>query len=239
MLATTLKGIRRQLGDRVHRKIPITPGLLLSLRARLPLHTPLGASLWAAALIMFFGLLRRSNVLAPSVRGFDPSKHLRRRDFRFTKDGLILHIRWSKTNQFKSQLIDLPYPRIKGHPLCPCAAVLNAFAQTLNAPAEGPALVISTGFSPKPLTPDLFVNMVRSTLAPVTPNVSDIGGHSFRRGGATWAYSQGVPLETVRQLGGWASNAYTAYVLADQSALSKATGRMASKLPTSTTTPTY
>ena len=32
--------------------------------------------------------------------------------------------------------------------------------------------------------------------------------HSFRRGGATWAFQSGVPGEMIQILGDWASDAY-------------------------------
>ena len=44
-------------------------------------------------------------------------------------------------------------------------------------------------------------------------------GHSLRRGGATWAYNAGVPVDTMRILGDccilgdYKSKAYTAYTL--------------------------
>ena len=58
-----------------------------------------------------------------------------------------------------------------------------------------------------------------------------VGLHSFRRGGASWAYRQGVPVDTIRQLGDWASNAYTAYVLDDTASLSKALRAVTTDLP--------
>ena len=39
-------------------------------------------NIWAAALVMFNGMLRRSNVLS-CKKSFDPTKHLRRDNFVF------------------------------------------------------------------------------------------------------------------------------------------------------------
>ena len=58
-----LKGIKRQRGTPPARKLPITPGLLISILNNLNLLSPSECAVWAAGLIMFFGLLRRSNVL--------------------------------------------------------------------------------------------------------------------------------------------------------------------------------
>jgi hypothetical protein len=83
-LQSVLHGIRRHLGDRVLRKEPITPQLLLLLLSHLDITTPCGANVWAVALLMFFGLLRRSNVLPASLGAFNPQLHLRRQDLVFT-----------------------------------------------------------------------------------------------------------------------------------------------------------
>ena len=60
-----LKGIKRQRGTPPPpaRKLPITPGLLISILNNLNLLSPSECAVWAAGLIMFLGLLRRSNVL--------------------------------------------------------------------------------------------------------------------------------------------------------------------------------
>ena len=96
-LGLTLRGIRRDLGDIVLRKEPITPGLLLAILRHLDLWIPLHASAWAACLLMFFGLLRRSNVLPDTRLSFDPVRHLRRSDALFTPQACNLPFAGRKT----------------------------------------------------------------------------------------------------------------------------------------------
>ena len=43
-------------------------------------------------------------------------------------------------------------------------------------------------------------------------NPSRFRGHSFRRGGATWAFRAGVPGELIQIYGDWASDAYKCYL---------------------------
>ena len=229
-LQSVLRGIRRQLCDKVQRKEPITPQLLLHLLAHLDITTPFGANVWAAALLMFFGLLRRSNVLPSSSGTFAPNLHLRRRDLTFTSKGLQVLIRWSKTNQFQDRQQVLPLPRIVGHKLCPTQAVFHAFQLTRGAPLDGPALVLPHGCQFRPLTAPVFVTEVKQRLSAHCDS-SRIAGHSFRRGGACWAYSSGVPVDLIRQLGDWKSNAYTLYTLCDNNLLSTAMSNMVSTLP--------
>ena len=229
-LQSVLRGIRRHLGNRVMRKEPITPALLLTLLSHLDITSPFGANVWAAALLMFFGLLRKSNVLPASPGAFNPTLHLRRRDLTFTNKGLQVLIRWSKTNQFQERQQVLPLPRITGSKLCPSQAVFHALDLTRGAPLDGPALVLPHGCHHRPLTAPTFVAEIKQKLSEHC-DTSRIAGHSFRRGGACWAYSSGVPVDLIRQLGDWKSNSYTLYTLCDVNLLSNAMSTMASTLP--------
>ena len=231
-LHTTLQGIRRHKGDITCRKAPITPQLLLLLQNQLNLSTPKDACLWAAALLMFFGLLRRSNVLPPSRGGFDADRHLRRCDVSFSSEGTSVRVRWSKTIQFRERELLLPLPRICNHPLCPTTALFHAFRLSPEAPPQGPALVYPVDGRLAALTSIQFVELIKAKLQGHCP-VQDIAGHSFRRGGACWAYSTGVPIDTIRQLGDWRSNAYTDYTICDTSMLREAERVMSLALPAS------
>lgn len=223
-LSLTLRGIKRELASPPSRKLPITPALLHHLGAGLNIKTPRGASVWAAALIMFFSLLRRSNVLPTSMSEFVPSKQLRRKDITVLRDKLLINIRWSKTNQFKERSMLIPLPRTHGF-LCPVVACYQWFRLSPHEDVEGPAFGALTALE--------FVKTIRDSLLPVVKNPSDYAGHSFRRGGACWAFEAGVPIEAIRQLGDWKSDAYTAYIFPSTSSLAKATGAMAQALPSS------
>jgi len=59
-----------------------------------------------------------------------------------------------------------------------------------------------------PLSATAFAKRLRQLLGGRT----DISCHSFRRGGATWALSSGVPGEVIKVMGDWKSSAYLAYI---------------------------
>ena len=229
-LKCTLRGIRRHLGDAVCRKAPITPSILRRILSALDVSEPKGASVWAACLVMFFGLLRKSNVL-PSSCNFDPTRHLRRRDLRFTKQGLRISLRWSKTIQFGERCFTIPYPWRSGHPLCPTQGAYNAVRLTRRAPLDGPAFVVDDSPDPTPLSPELFMREVRRALREPGLDTTTYSGHSFRRGGAGWAFANQVSIELVRLLGDWRSNAYTAYISPTEEGLSSATNTMLNNIP--------
>lgn len=95
-LSCTLKGIKMHKGKKLCAK---NPELLCKILGNLDLSVSLDATVWAVCLTMFYGLLRKSNVL---VSRFDKDKDLRRSDILFFQWGVMPHFRWSKVNQFRS-----------------------------------------------------------------------------------------------------------------------------------------
>lgn len=210
-LDCVLRGIKRGLGDTPSRKLPITPALLLQFLGKLDLRSPTDSAVWAAALLLFFGLLRRNNALcSPST--FDPEGSLRRQDISVHEWGMLVRIRRTKTIQNKERCLMIPLPRMPSHRLCPVQAIFHAFSLTPGAPSDGPAFVLPCAAGFRPLSPAAFVSRIRSLVSLCGEDSTRYAGHSFRRGGASWAYSSGVPVDTIRILGDWRSQAYTAYI---------------------------
>ena len=59
---------------------------------------------------------------------------------------------------------------------------------------------------------NFFVNNFRKLLSLSGIDPAGFSGHSFRRGGATWAFSCNVPGELIKLQGGWASDCYIRYL---------------------------
>ena len=88
-------------------------------------------------------------------------------------------------------------------------------------PSQTQDLVISTGpafiFWKKGnitwLTKYIFIHTFCSVLRTggVT-QASNFTGHSFRRGGATWAFQVGIPGELIQICGDWVSDSYKRYL---------------------------
>ena len=230
-LDTVLRGIARDKGKAVRRKLPITPTILLQLKSQLDLSTPRHTAFWAAALIGFFGFLRKSNLLSPSVSGFNPSKHLTRQDFVFFDWGVMLQIKWAKTIQFGERVLESPLPRLRGHPLCPVEALLRTFLISRGVPPNAPAFCFLEGHTLHHLTPAKFIHLLKSKLAFLGYNPQDYSGHSFRRGAATWALQNGLPGETIKILGDWRSTAYLAYLSLDYNAKFQSITKFSKSLP--------
>ena len=63
------------------------------------------------------------------------------------------------------------------------------------------------------MTKTIFVEQFRRLLVSAgVPDPHAFTGHSFRRGGASWAFQAGVPGELIQVCGDWASDAYKKYL---------------------------
>lgn len=154
---------------------------------------------WATCLVMFFGLLQKSNLFGTDASGFNGDKHLTRDCFSVSEDRTTatVSVKWAKNNQTKQTITLFSLPN---HPLCPITALLLSFRTTKSAPPLSPAFTITSAS---------FNHKLRTV---TEPYVSGISSHSFRRGGATWALSCGIPGEIVKAMGDWQSPCYLLYL---------------------------
>ena len=121
--------------------------------------------------------------------------------------------RHSKTIQFKERAHEIPLPRLKDSPLCPVLAVFNHFTLTPGVYRHGPAFV--TAVQPVcALRRGTFIQHIKRALEAIGER-GDYSGHSFRRGGASFAISRGMSTDDVRQIGDWRSEQYIKYAIHD------------------------
>jgi len=166
-----------------------------------------------AFLFAFYLLARISNIVPASARLFDPSKHLCRGDVKTTEFGLQVTFRWSKTNQSGYRRLILPLLHIPNSLLCP-VRMYHEMCTLIPIPDCAPAFsVLTRSRSYTTITKSQFVEVLRSRLTRLQiTDPRSFRGHSFRRGGATWAFSSGIPGELIQVFGDWASDAYKCYL---------------------------
>lgn len=211
-LDTILKGVKRQKGGEVIRKHPITPSILLSIKSILDFAVPFDVVFWAACLVGFFGLLRKSNLFPPSATGHNKDKHISRQSFIFRPWGIELLISWSKNNQYRERTQAIPLVMLPAHNLCPVTAVKAAFNCVVQSPLDGPAFVVPGKQGPKPLLYGQFVTKLKKCIKIIGLEPQAYSSHSLRRGGATWAARIGLPPDMIQMMGDWHSDAYLLYM---------------------------
>lgn len=205
-----IRGLRRILGDAQEQKLPITPKILLQIHPQLAAASDSG--FWAAMLIGFYTFLRKCNLVPKSAKEFDPVKNLSRGDILIRPWGLVICVRWSKTIQFRERQLLIPVMRLsKGHPLCPVQAYERHISVFPPTPVS-PAFLHSGSGHATPITHPAFQAKLRKVLSQADLPASKFSGHSFRRGGATFAFRCGAPVELISLQGDWSSDAVLLYI---------------------------
>ena len=222
-----LRGAKKILKDSTgtRRRLALTTQILLELHPHLSFEDPADVCFWAAALTAFYCLLRKSNVCVPSARPL--SAAMRSKASPALQLGSLVSTRqgqdwWlilteTKTIQNCERVLRLPLPLIPGSPLCPRAALQRFFANTRTRPTHPLSHYLFgwRGAAPGswvPLTHASFVGRLKSLLVAAGYDPSRFAGHSFRRGGATFAFAEaGLSSLHIKALGDWVSDVFMQY----------------------------
>ena len=174
----TLQGIRRMNEHVVKRAKPMTPALLRKIYDQLDHRDPHDAVFWAASLLAFFLLFRKSNLVPETQQGYDHKKQLSRGDVVLTDVNAVVGIRWAKNHQFLRELLTFPLPRLTGSKLCPVAALENMM-RLVPGNREEHMFKLPKGGS---LTYKVFQSRLRETLKQAgVQDFAAYSSHSYRR----------------------------------------------------------
>ena len=75
-----------------------------------------------------------------------------------------------------------------------------------------PLFMIKISTGRQHLTAHVASKVLKSLVMKMDLNPRDFGFHTFRRSGASWAFSKGVPLEKIKIHGHWHSEAVWSYL---------------------------
>lgn len=184
LVRTVLRGVRRKNGMAQRQVAPLLKQDLLTL---LPLmHGTKGIRDRALILLGFAAALRRSELVALDVH-----------DLQFVNEGLIVHLRRSKTDQDgEGRKIAVPYGRTSA---CPVKAVRHWLD---HAPITDGAIFRSVskgGDVGDRLTGQSVASILKSYAKAAGLQAADISGHSLRSGLVTSAAQIGVATHKIQQ----------------------------------------
>ena len=132
---------------------------------------------------------------------------------------IVVRIKQSKTDPFCQGVST--YLGRTGQPLCPVAAVLAYLVTRGNG--EGPLFLLWG----QPLTQSQLVSELCKALALAGFHPEKYAGHSFRIGAATTAAACWVPVDVIKTLGRWKSQAYQLYIRIPNKELATISKRLA------------
>lgn len=206
---SVMKGVQRVKGDFVKRKLPITPDILMSFIPHLNLQESQCAAFWAATLVAFYGMLRKSSLFASNA----PHDHMCLQNCAVHDWGIEITVNHSKTIQFQERraYIALPW-NTKNEQLCPVSALLKSLSLSHCCQANDYLFTFIRNKKQHRMTYSLFTTMLRNMLSCLKLPLDQYSGHSLRRGGATQALKCGIPSEIIQAQGDWKSLAYLDYI---------------------------
>ena len=210
-LKLTLLGLAKSSTHTSMQALPITVSVLRRVFHVLHPDTALEWVVYCTALFAFFLIARLSNILPVSTARFDLSRDLCRRNVQFIDSYIAVIFDWSKTIQCRERRLVIPLVPISGSPLCPVSA-FHKMLQLIPARGTSPAFCYHHNSRLIPLTKAAFILKFRELLVHAhVPSAVRYTGHSFRRGGATYAFRLGVPGELIQVMSDWKSDAYKRY----------------------------
>ena len=207
------RAVRRILGDCVTRKEPITIEILLRLFSQFDFSKHLHVCMRALFLVAFFSFLRISNLVPYKLSDIvDPQAcHLTPSNVTFISQGALLRITHTKTIQFRKRQLEIPLPRIPGSPLCPVTALQQYLASVQLSPSS-PLFVCKSQGAYRPILAHQYNAFIKASLSAIGVNPAHYSSHSFRRGGATFAFCSEAPTAFIKAQGDWKSDAYLVYL---------------------------
>ena len=207
-LKQLITGLRRSKPCGSAAKLPITITILRLMSTTVRLNHPTDTACMCGALLAFFAMLRKGN-LTPDSASAAGTATLTRGDILVDHSDytLWIRLRHTKTIQFGERVLFLPIRGSPGSPIDPIAW-WERHLRLSPAHHTDPALMSANG----PTTRQRFIHWTKANIAYAGLNPTRYSGHSYRRGGATFAFSAGAPAEWVRAIGDWRSSAYLRYI---------------------------
>lgn len=206
-----IDGVKRVLEHTVTQAPPITPDMLKKISKLVNKRDHRQLVIFTAMLLAFYLFLRSSNYTSKTQSSFDPNKQLVRNDITVSGDMVLIHIKWSKTNQFKQRKLLIPLIKVASKSICP-VTWLKYMINKIPAPKNAPAFVIPTRRGLLPLTYPQLNDQIKQWVSGIGLRGSKYSSHGLRRAGASWAYKVNISSLAIKFIGDWASQAYENYI---------------------------
>ena len=187
-------------------------------------------SVVATILYMYYGALRQSEVVPPSVKAFDPLRHLTRADVNVSHAAVKLTIKAAKNMQKFDQRSAVEMLRTQHPETCPVRATMAVLDLTPTTAPTQPMFVFKNGGRPIPASYIRSQWKLALAASAIPPALYTL--HSLRKASASTAYNEGCNERQVQHFGKWASDAYKTYIYRDSDhAISRVLSKTLKPLP--------
>ena len=212
-LEAALKGAERlaPLSSKRKKRQPYTVIFITTVRDQLNLDDPFDAAVFACLVICFYAMARLGEFLVPRLDAFSPSHHVTVAHLRVDRDasGLevtVLHVPHTKAAPIEGE--DVFWSSHPG-PTDPYEALANH--RQVNAPSERDHLFAYRHKGQlRPLTKPAFIKRLAS--AARQAGLEPLQGHGIRIGATLFYLLAGLPIEAMKVMGRWSSDAFLLYL---------------------------
>ena len=170
--------------------------------------------------VTFFSMARISSLIPVSLLTFDATRLPTVADVCFEGDACFLTLKWAKNLQDTTQGFRVPLLPFTPQVACPVGNLRWLLARLCHLPLSSPLFSFPPTTTPACSTraTGFTISLARDWLGCINrlagPTSGNFTFHSFRRGACTLAYERGAAYTDLQQLGGWRSDAMTAYLSA-------------------------
>ena len=196
-----MRGVKRLKGTaQVNRKHAVTLPLLRQMATLLDLdNDPNDQIVWTVCVLLFFTFLRKGHAMVNSRKEEGPSVILREDLKVISSDRFVLTVKHTKTIQFQQRTLRYLMTRLDpGDVCCPTTQLAIYMCATPGLQPDEPLFQAREVHEPtgtvfyRPLRYDTFLAKFKSLIRALGLDPDAYAGHSFRRGGATFARDAGL-----------------------------------------------
>ena len=206
----TIKGLRVKLAFTSRQAAPLTPEMLKQMYDRVDHSDPTQVALWAATIVGWWLLLRKSNLVPNTLSDFNSDNQFMRSDFKSHRKLTLVSIRWSKTLRDKEKILKVPLVPANSK-ICPVKA-FDHMVQLIPAKGSNPAFCVPKGRRRVPITYRKLNAFIKSLVEVLGYDPDHYSTHSIRRGGCSFMAECNIRTELIATVGNWKSDCYLRYI---------------------------
>ena len=215
-LDSALQSLKRKLAGTPLQVFPILPKTCMSMIMFLDILKPENLALWTAWLCCLYLIFRKKSAVPKSLAKFDPNVGLTRSKINVfpEKNLAFVYCNFSKVIQFRERQMVIPLMAAKVQCLDAVYHLNKLFTEN-PCPGESPAFSYYKNGRLLCITYATFTRKLKECLRLAGFNPGLFSGHSFRRGGATWAFKSGCTSTEIKCNGDWHSETWLQYTWLD------------------------
>lgn len=210
VIKLVMQGLACYLGKGVNQKAGLTPEQFMRIYDLLDFSNLNTITKWAAIMLSFRSLLRKSNILPTKVN--EMSMVISRGDIEIVPTGVVLNVRKTKTLQCNEYTLRIPINFLSNKKLCAASMLITHLMRTPHI-KEGLLFLEFKNGQWKPLMYSDLLKFIKDCAALIGLSPSSVGLHSLRRSGAAFLHSIGISLIDIMNAGDWHSLAALAYLV--------------------------